>query len=537
MSPQRPLPIAWAPLCVSAALILGAATCSAPVDVSSQYHIVLQTQAPFVYRGSSIYAAAALWHYVGTDSTQVPNVALIWSGGGGAVEIDPAPGGGNANIFGIARGSAYITVEAPAYGGGTGASASIRVADQVELDTVFPDTVAWGGRLTLAGVRVGSPNDVSVRLNGVNLIPDTLSLIGDVSQTERMSYFIPGNATSGILQVTGFGLIATDSTPITVLSHEVYEPNDQSPTFVQLDTAEPYPPSVNPPSPGYPAIHFFNPALLYEAPGGADSITTDWFHFVSTANTAQPWTFVYYSPAVPRRGAFGIPATLQNGVPVFDAGAFGFDFDNRRLLARCRGSDFEFPVSGTVDSIVLSLQTLPASGIDFVEYTSNAGAYGLGVYAGYRTPANAAIAPDRFEDNDFCNQADSNFLNVPSLKIDLGVASFSDTLTIDTPYEVDWYRFHVATSSTVDIAMAPRTGFNNSALSLYLYRQADLNPVDSATGGTTADQQLSKSLAAGDYYLVVVNTDGQPTAYGMCISEGVACIPPSGSAARGVRRR
>ncbi|MEP6745851.1 MAG: PPC domain-containing protein, partial [Gemmatimonadota bacterium] len=458
------------------------------------------------------------------DTTPVPNAVLVWSGGGGNVEIDPQPNG-YANIFGIRRGTAYIYVEAPAYGGGTGAGAAIRVADQVELDTVLPDTVAWGGRLTLHGIRVGNPNDVSVRLNGVTLIPDTLSLVGDVDQVQSMSYFVPGGTTSGILQLTGFGLITSDSTPITVLPYELYEPNDLTPTVVQLDTAQPYPPVADPPTTGHPEVHFFNPVLLYEAPGVTDSITTDWFHFVSAAASAQPWTFVYRSPAIPRRGAFGVPATMQAGVPIFNAGAFGFDFDAHRLLSRCRGSDFEFAVSGSVDSITLSLQTLPASGIDFVEYSSNAGTYGLAVYAGYRAPAGLALGPDKFEDNDFCEQADANFA-INSLKIDLGVAGFSDTLTIDTPFEVDWYRFHVATNGRVDLATAGRNGFANAALDLYLYGQSDLRLITSATGGSTADQQLSRVLNTGDYYLVVVNTDGQPTRYGLCVAEGTPCTQP-----------
>lgn len=530
-----PAPATGSRLVLVAALSLAAGTCTAPTDVSNQYHVILQTQAPLVYRGQGIGAYATLWRYTSNvDSVQVPNAVLVWYGGGGNVEIDPDPNG-YANIYGIARGTAYVYVEAPAYGGNNGSGTAIRVADQVELDSVTPDTVAWGGRITLHGVRVGSPNDVSVRINGVNLIPDTLSLIGDTSQVETMSYFIPGGTTSGTLQVTGFGLIAIDSTPIVVQQHELYEPNDQSPTIVQLDTAQPYPAVVDPPSPGHPEVHFFDPALQYEAPAVTDSITTDWFHFVSTANTAAPWTFVLYSPAIPRRAAFGIPATTHGGVPIFDAGAFGFDFDNHRLLSRCRGSDFEFPVSGGVDSVVLSLQTLPASGIDFVEYTSNAGAYGLGVYAASHTLT--AVPPDKFEDNDFCDQADANFL-IDSLKIDLGTANFSDTLTIDTPFEVDWYRFHVATDTTVHLQTAARNGFHDSALNLYLYRQSDLNPVDSATGGSTAGQQLSESLNAGDYYLVVVNTDGLPTRYGLCIAEGTTCSQPADpSALRPLRHR
>ena len=522
-------------------LALAAGGCAAPGDESPEYRVVLYTTSPLVYRGDNIYAAATLYHYVGTDSTPVPNAVLDWEGGGDNVQIFPSPQG-YANVAGIRRGYAYITVSAPAYGGQTGAGAVIRVADQVELDTVLPDTVAWAGRLTLRGVRVGNPNDVSVRLNGVTLIPDTLSLVGDASQVESMSYFVPGGATSGILQLTGFGLIAEDSTPITVLPHEQYEPNDQAPTVVAIDTAQPYPAVADPPTPGHPEIRFFDPALLYEAPAAADSITTDWFHFVGPSQLAEPWTFVYRSPAIPRRGAFGVPATVHGLVPVFDAGAYGFDFDAHRLLGRCRGADFEFPVNASVDSVVLSLQALPASGIDFVEYTSNSGTYGLAVSAGYRTPANAVsantIAPDAFEDNDFCEQADANFA-LDSLKIDLGAKNFADTLTIDTPFEVDWFRFHVAAAGQVAIHTAARNGFPNSKLDLYLYQQADLAGVDSATDRANAASSLSPTLAPGDYYLVVVNTDGTPTRYGLCIATGGSCaqVPEPARFPAGARRR
>lgn len=520
-------------------LAVGVSTCTAPVDVSREYGVTLQTDAPLVYRGTGIGAYATLWHYIGTDSVPVPNVALVWSGGGDQIQIDPQPNG-YASIYGIARGAAWVSVEAPAFAGAGSAGTEIRVADQVELDTVFPDTVAWGGRLTLHGVRVGSPNDVTVRLNGVNLIPDTLSLIGDASQVESMGYFVPGGATSGLLVVTGFGLIATDSTPITVLPHELYEPNDQAPTVVQLDTAQPYPASTDPPSPGHPEIRFFDPALQYEAPPGTDSITTDWYHFVSATGTAQPWTFVFRSGATPHRGAFGVPATAHGSVPIFDDGAFGYDFDAHRLISRCRGTDVAFGTDSAVDSLVLSLQSLPASGIDFVEYTSEAGSYALGVSTGYRVPVTSGppIGPDKFEDNDFCEQADANFA-IDSLKIDLGQAAFSDTLTIDTPYEVDWYRFHVATAGPVHIATAHRTDFADATLHLYLLQQADLAPVDSVVGGATADQQLSDALAAGDYYLIVVNADGRTTRYGLCIAAGATCVQPPDPAAppRGVSRR
>jgi len=98
-----------------------------------------------------------------------------------------------------------------------------------------------------------------------------------------------------------------------------------------------------------------------------------------------------------------------------------------------------------------------------------------------------------------------------------------DTLTIDTPYEVDWIRFHVASIGNVTMRTAPRNGFPDAALDLYLFKQSDLSPVDAATGNPNADETISGSLSAGDYYLVIVNTDGQPTRYGLCIASGGSC--------------
>ena len=194
------------------------------------------------------------------------------------------------------------------------------------------------------------------------------------------------------------------------------------------------------------------------------------------------------------------------------------------------------------DSLALSLQTLPASGIDFVSYTSNSGVYGLDVVTGYRTPAETTpghtVTPDKFEDNDFCEQADANFA-IASLTVDLGIADFSDTLTIDTPFEVDWFRFHVASGGTITLQTTARNGFADAALDLYLYRQSDLHLVDAVTGSTTASDSLSRSLNAGDYYLVVVNTDGRATRYGLCIAENAACpaIPQTSRVPPQPRRR
>jgi len=52
-----------------------------------------------------------------------------------------------------------------------------------------------------------------------------------------------------------------------------------------------------------------------------------------------------------------------------------------------------------------------------------------------------AHRPDRFEENDFCDGADVNFAD-PQTQISVAPPA-SEVLTIDQPYDVDWYRFTV----------------------------------------------------------------------------------------------
>ncbi|HEV2291966.1 MAG TPA: PPC domain-containing protein [Gemmatimonadales bacterium] len=514
-------------------LAIWGGSCTAPTDTSADYFVTISGTSPLLYRGTVKYLAATVWHRVGADSVQVPNAVVSWYAFPDSVAtVLPLPGG-YAQVTGVNRGTIEVGADAPAFGNAGTGYLSMRVADPVELDSVRPDTISWGGRITLYGVRVGSPNDVSVRINGTDLIPDPLSLVGSDSGIASMSYFVPPGVDTGQVVVTGFGLIAQGDT-IRVAQHDLYEPNDTAPATIDLDAPGPYP--------AHPEVSLYDPALAFEQPGPTDSITTDWYRFTTVA-TARPWTLVLYSAGIPHRALFSAaPATLTGGVPQVLAGGFGVDFDRGNLLSRCRGQDVEFGFGNYADSIALSVQSLPTGAIDLLEYTSNGGTYGLAAYAGYRAPAptiagEPPIAPDRFEDNDFCEQADSNF-NDPARRIDLGVRNFSDTLTIDTPFEVDWYRFRVQATESVTVATAALTalGYPDADIDVYLYRADNLALMGSSTGGT-ASEVVSQQLSANDYYVVVVDAGGEPTEYGLCIVAAAACTPPGGSAPARVGRR
>ena len=524
MSHFRTIPPLSLPLAL-VAVGVGIVACAAPTDTSADYFVSISGNSSLIFRGDQSYLGATVWHRVGADSVQVPNALITWYSSDQTIaQVQPLPGG-YAQLTGVKRGTVYIGADAPGFGSAGTGYFNVRVADPVELDSVRPEITGWGGRITLYGVRVGSPNDVSVRIGGNDLIPDPLSLVGTDTGIASMSYFVPPGVESDRIIVTGFGLLAQGDS-IQVAQQDIYEPNDTSPALIDLDASGPYP--------NYPNIKLFDPALAYEQPVGNDTITDDWYRFSTTATT-QPWTFVLYSPGTPHRAFFAAPTAGPGAVPIPAAGAFGVDFDQGNLLSRCRGVDVEFGFYHYADSIALSFQSLPAGALDFIEYTVNPGSYGLSAYAGFTAPAPTVsgeppIAPDRFEDNDFCEQADSNF-NDPSRRIDLGAADFSDTLTIDTPFEVDWYRFRVPVSENVSIATAAITalGFPDADIDIYLLKTTDLSLVSSSTGGT-ASEAIVQSLSAGDYYAVVVSADGQPTEYGLCIAAASGCTPPGGSA-------
>lgn len=533
MSPVHTTSRPRALLALLALLAVTGGSCAAPTDTSTDYFVTISGSSPLLYRGTITYLSATVWHLVGADTVPVPNAVVSWYAFPDSVAtVLPLPGG-YAQVTGVNRGILEVGADAPAFGNAGTGYLSMRVADPVELDSVRPDTVSWGGRITLYGVRVGSPNDVSVRVNGIDLIPDSLSLVGSDSGIASMSYFVPPGVDTDRVVVTGFGLIAQGDS-IRVAQHDLYEPNDTAPATIDLDAPGPYP--------AHPEVSLYDPALAFEQPGPTDSITTDWYRF-TTANTAQPWTLVLYSAGIPHRALFSAaPATLVSGVPQVLAGGFGVDFDQGNLLSRCRGQDVEFGFGNYADSLVLSVQSLPAGALDLLEYTSNGGMYGLAAYAGYRAPAPTVpgeppISPDRFEDNDFCEQADSNF-NDPSKRIDLGVGDFSDTLTIDTPFEVDWYRFRVQATESVTVATAALTtlGFPDADIDVYVLRADNLALVGSSTGGT-ASEAVSDQFSARDYYVVVVDAGGQPTEYGLCIAAASACTPPGGSAPAAAGRR
>ena len=133
--------------------------------------------------------------------------------------------------------------------------------------------------------------------------------------------------------------------------------------------------------------------------------------------------------------------------------------------------------------------------------------------------------------SDLCDAADTK----PILLGATGPTSqYEDTLAIENPHDVDWFRFNVPGGAPARLvrfrtAARPFAATDTSDIDFYVLNVP--GPTDTlmtgtgfAKAGSTVDDTLT--LAPGDYYAVVVDFAGIPTRYSMCIGV-IALLPPN----------
>ncbi|HYR31081.1 MAG TPA: hypothetical protein VEO93_04115, partial [Gemmatimonadales bacterium] len=137
---------------------LAGLTCSFPTDKSDQVYVVISAPAAVVLRGlQPLTLSAAAWRRVaGGDSVLLQNVAFQWSSSDKtSATVDPSGGTpGQADVTGIKRGQVRVTALAVEFEKGLSGSVNLRVADPLEIDTIFPDSVRWGEKVTVVGIGV-----------------------------------------------------------------------------------------------------------------------------------------------------------------------------------------------------------------------------------------------------------------------------------------------------------------------------------------------------------------------------------------------
>jgi hypothetical protein len=414
-----------------------------------------------------------------------------------------------------------ITAAAPTLQSARASSLQLRVSNPLALDGVAPESVKYGQQLTVTGP---GADHVDVLFLG----PQVLALNNlspthnDTLGTGTSSFWVPFPArSSDTITAIGNGIVTGLTHRIVVdNTMDLYDPNSSTPAVINIDL-RPFKTDFNKGNPFAEVLAFLNPALYAEEPTTAP-FGDDWFRF-TTAHPDSAVTFVYVASGLFGRELTFLAAPVTASTLTTPTWTYGSGHYN------CKGYSFT-PGEELNAGFQVAFTKLPPGGVDLVSLFVDRGNYEMVVARAYLV-ANKDTHPDRFAGANTCDIADSNFVN-PSLKIDL-TSTFSDTLTIDNAYGLDWLRFHVpgASAQTVTVRMAsrqfPGTTTGIPSINLYVLNvptvSVPLSILQSATGGGV-NKSLSVSLSPGDYYLVAHDSVGVPARYSVCMTVSASCL-------------
>jgi len=515
-----------------APLVAAGLTCAFPTDKSDQVVVLVQSPSGVVIRGQELDLFARAFRVIGADTVEVTNVSFLWSSGNATLATVRDDGGGHALATGVNSGIVAITARAVAFEqAGTG-SLQLRVSNPLEVDSVRPSLVRFGDTITVYGVGVDSiflaflenatlfdfpiPGVVPTRSRDSLGFSTAAFWVPPPARTSRLSFFGPGV----------FGN-APDTTRVQPL--DVLEPNETAPHAINLDAA--------PRFPTLPFLKFFNPALAFEIPK-RDKIGVEWYRFDQTNPSPRDLTLILSGPEV--RGTFS--TFLTDSLSFTGADSSNPAITDYRIGPAswtvgpkshfCRGFLFE-PSEVQPESTIVALRGMPAGTLHALALYSVPGRYGLAVLEGYVT-SDATIPRDDHEEDDFCNAGDARgpVVTVPA-------AFLRDTLTIDNPHDVDWIQFSVTGTAvvTVSVASIPPAPSDSSDIDVYVLTVpgggASTSLSESGRSvrfGST--ESVTRTLAPGDYYAVVLDYVGLPVRYALCIEAGLlACAGFPGSPA------
>jgi hypothetical protein len=489
--------------------------CTGPTDLSPGIWVTIESASPVLLRGTQASVLARVWRPgPAGDSIELHNVTLLWGSADPLIATVESGTQGRGRVTGVNSGYVEIRAVVPSYENAAPAILSLRVANPLEIDSISPDTVRYGDRVTMFGIGVGDL--FFVGLGSGFLISDSLTIAGVKSGLGRQSYWVPWPSLTGNIFAAGSGQLIAAADTTVVLPWDLYEPNESTPTDIPLEGA--------PLFPTVPALRFFNPALAFEDlrnfPFGLD-----WYRLHAT-NLDVPYTLIFTAPAQAGAHSTFLTDRLR---PTGASDTTEWKLGSGEYT--CKGYDFR-PEEALSDSVVIALRRLPAASIDLVSGYVQEGRYLLGIVQGYAT-ADARLGPDPFEENDLCTFADDNFAAGPT-RIDLEVKPFGENLTIDNAHDIDWFRFRVPgllpQSVAIRTAGQPFAGIDRSDIDVYV-----LTVPSSSQDLTLAGRDVSRGsasslnllLSPGDYYVAVVDSAGVPTRYSLCIALGSSCTLPT----------
>jgi hypothetical protein len=500
-------------------LVIGAGflACSDTTEAVDQSFVTIASASPVVLRGDQIELTAKVWTRTSPgDSVEVRNAELAWSSDDPTLAALSAKDNNTTIATGVNSGLVQIRAVATGFQGAAPAAFPLRVANPLEIDSMRPSVVRYGEKVTMYGVGVSTL--FLSAMPGATLMPDTFSTAVGTGGVGQMSFWVPPPARSGhavVLSPTQI-VIAPDST--TVLPRDLYEPNDTTPSVIDLSAG---------PFPTLPAVRFYNPALAFEDRLRADSLGVDWYRF-SGVTPGSDLTFIFMAPTLKSAHLTFLASPIGSKDSVATPG-----WTIGSGLYACKNHSWKVE-ERPADSLIIALKNVPAGSMDLASLFVVSGRYGMAVVNAYLT-TDPAIRADRYEENDNCEFADSNFAR-PATRVDLGVKDFSDSLTIDNPHDIDWIRFRVpGPAQLVHFQTAPPSVLDpssrNGDVDLYVLGVPVAgSPLDTlgASRGTGSAESLNLVLNPGDYYMVVTDFAGNPTRYSLCAALGASCTPPIG---------
>jgi len=476
------------------------AMCVYPTEHDASVHVSV-TPLKILIRGNDTSAAATAWQIRAPgDSALIPNVVFTWSSSDPKVAtVDDA-----GHITGVKSG--VVTIRAAAANFDKAALPGVdtlRVTAPLEIDSVVPASVRYGGRITAYGP--GADDVLVASMKGVQfLFPYPFSTFRDSVGYGRSEFWVPPPAESDSILFIGNGVLTFSHDTTHIVKRDVFEPNDTTPHDFDLDLTGPFPTQAA-------TLLVFNPALFFEPLKRGETFGADWYRL--TQSTARPLTIILTAPSV--------PGTFQT----FIADSLAWDGATKQYVIgsdawtdgpsshACHGRGFS-PSEANGDSTIVAFKGVQPPGLDAIAIYGQSARYGLTVLDAYASE----LPPDAHEDDNSCNAADLR---------GTVVAPFRDTLTIENPHDIDWIRFHYTSGglgTTAQFRLHAFPGVHPDSLKdldLYVAKipQAGDTVVQVLAADTAAgsDVDLRPSLATGDYYLVVLDFAGTTTNYEVCV--------------------
>jgi hypothetical protein len=483
--------------------------CGFPTDRSDEISVTIDVPRSVVLRGETMALTARVWQRNESGLAELGGATVAWDTEDPSVATVETASPRGARLTGVGPGTTSVRATALDYEDAQPGVVSLRIANAVEIDSVRPLQAHYGEQLTVYGVGLGRVTQVS--LAGTPLILDDPSLAGDPDGVGSLRFWLPFPAASGVVSAVvteGVATAATEST--TVIPSDIYD--DVAGPAVVIDLGG----SVLRP----PDTLFTNPALVLRSEATRDAYRLS-FH-----SAPDPVSLII-STALPI--VFGFEPVLlpTPTVPSVYPEDFGPEWSMGVAGQHCHEAFVSFgdPLPRTTPvTIVRAFRQPPSEEALLGIYGGPPGRYGISAVRRY-VLGDPAIPMDRFEDNDLCVQADA-MLSDPDRRID-PLTPFSDTLTIDNAYEVDWFRFTVPESAsgllTIRAISRPFGAADSSNLGLALRPVDDLfdGLFDSHAEGP--EERLALQVVPGDYYLAVTDDAGVPTRYSLCITIGADC--------------